>query len=74
MIMDFISFDTCDLESERRLMLNLSVRIIRSRNLSIMFAATGRYDSTSTLYVVDGHIHIYLLFNERTANIRQRVP
>ena len=28
MIVDFIEFDSCDMESERRLMLNLSVSVV----------------------------------------------
>ena len=44
MIVDFIEFDTCDLESERRLLLNLSVRLPPRRSPSTSSTATGRCD------------------------------
>lgn len=47
MIVDFIEFDNCDLESERRLLLNLSVLLILQRNPSISCTAIGRYDQLS---------------------------
>jgi hypothetical protein len=44
MIVDFIEFDSCDLESERRLLLNLSVPSSPCRSPSTSFIATGRCD------------------------------
>lgn len=41
-MVDFIGFDPCDLESERRLLVNLSVFIMLVRNLSIIFPGTGK--------------------------------
>lgn len=41
MMVDFIGFDPCDLESERRLLVNLSVLLLRYRNLTTMLPATG---------------------------------
>lgn len=44
MIVDFIEFDSCDLESERRLLLNLSVSSISCRSPSTSYTVTGRCD------------------------------
>jgi hypothetical protein len=44
MIVDFIEFDSCDLESERRLLLNLSVTSLSCRSLSTSSTGTGKYD------------------------------
>lgn len=42
-MVDFIGFDPCDLESERRLLVNMSVHVSLFRNLSITFPETGKY-------------------------------
>jgi hypothetical protein len=43
-MVDFIGFDPCDLESERRLLVNMSVRSSLFRNLSTTFPGTGKYN------------------------------
>lgn len=47
MIVDFIEFDSCDLESERRLLLNLSVKPPSCRSPLTSSTATGRFDVIS---------------------------
>lgn len=65
MIVDFIEFDTCDLESERRLLLNLSVPLSPHRNPSTSSTATGKFDPVIAaarrreLYLLNGPLRHY---------------
>lgn len=44
-MVDFLGFDPCDLEAERRLLVNLSVPLPARRSPTITFAATGKSPS-----------------------------
>lgn len=50
LIIDFIEFDTCDLEAERRLLLNLSVLRELTRNPSTISIAIGKCDVQTKRY------------------------
>lgn len=74
MIVDFIEFDSCDLESERRLLLNFSVSCPSCRNPSISSTVTGRCDLIHMLralliWIDKSHINL----NGRSADIRARL-
>ena len=69
LIIDFIEYDTCDLESERRLLLNLSVSIILLRNLLTTFIEIGKCD---LLKEISTNYH-YLFKYGRSTNLCQRV-
>ncbi len=52
LIADFIELDGCELESERRLLLNLSVTVCPIRSPSTSFTVTGRFDRQGSLFMI----------------------
>lgn len=71
MIIDFIEFDNCDLESEKRLMLNFSVTILYyPRSLSILFSEIGKSDSFIFTYFISNiHTKLYLTHTKHNQHL-----
>ena len=62
LVIDFIEYDQCDLESEKRLLLNFSVPLSLFRNHSIIFIEIGRYDFLMILIKEILNVKIFSIF------------
>lgn len=64
-MVDFIGFDPCDLESERRLLVNMSVHVSSFRNPSTTFQGTGKYSDTLSTQLIVILLRILLINQSR---------